>query len=61
MNRVALSEGGYVVLSGDHTVMAGPFGTNAEAWRALDRLDGQPINPAEKRTDFATSRALRGD
>lgn len=58
---VSSSEAGYVVLSDDGRQLAGPFASNAEAWRALDRLDGDPVSPAEKRTDFATSRLLRGD
>ena len=60
MSRVAATEAGYVVLSDDGARLAGPFVKNAEAWRALDRLSGEPINPAEKRTDFSTSRMLRG-
>ena len=29
-------------------VLAGPFATNAEAWRWIDRQMGQPISPREK-------------
>jgi hypothetical protein len=30
----------------------GPFATNAEAWRCLDRQEGEPISSAEKVTDW---------
>ncbi|RWK53520.1 hypothetical protein [Mesorhizobium sp.] len=43
-------EGGFVVVDGDK-VLAGPFPTSAEAWRAADRMEGSPISPAEKRAD----------
>ncbi|TPM33720.1 hypothetical protein FJ955_02980 [Mesorhizobium sp. B2-2-2] len=38
--------------------MAGPFATNAEAWRAADRLEGSPISPAEKRADWVSNKIL---
>lgn len=33
-------------------VLAGPFATNAEAWRALDRIERQPASPQEEKTDW---------
>ncbi len=36
----------YVVSAGG--IIAGPFETNAEAWRALDRLTGQPVSRSEQ-------------
>ncbi|TIP06638.1 MAG: hypothetical protein E5X72_00030 [Mesorhizobium sp.] len=49
--------GGWLVVDGDAT-LAGPFSTNAEAWRAVDRLEGSPISPAEKRADWIASKIL---
>ncbi|UUP19528.1 hypothetical protein [Nitratireductor thuwali] len=37
---------------------AGPFETNVEAWRAADRLDGEPVGSGGKRADFITGKAL---
>lgn len=52
--------GGWVVISRGET-LAGPFPTNAEAWRAADRLEGSPISPAEKRADWITTKILSSD
>ncbi|CAN7600293.1 hypothetical protein LJR234_004642 [Mesorhizobium amorphae] len=49
--------GGFVVVDGGET-LAGPFATNAEAWRAADRLEGSPISPAEKRADWISTKIL---
>ncbi|MBZ9888959.1 hypothetical protein LB559_13500 [Mesorhizobium sp. BR1-1-3] len=49
--------GGFVVVDGGET-LAGPFPTNAEAWRAVDRLEGSPISPAEKRADWISTKIL---
>ncbi|MER8464192.1 hypothetical protein [Mesorhizobium sp. M1396] len=48
---------GFVVVDGAAT-LAGPFPTNAEAWRAADRLEGSPISPAEKRADWISTKIL---
>lgn len=53
-------DGRYAVEARDGSRLAGPFPTNAEAWRALDRLNHEPINPAEKRTDYGVQQHLRG-
>jgi hypothetical protein len=39
----------------------GPYGSNAEAWRALDRMEGQPLNRAESVTDWRLQREMRGE
>jgi hypothetical protein len=38
---------GWVVIAGEQ-VLAGPFATNAQAWRWIDRHDGEPISSREK-------------
>jgi len=40
-------DGGYCVMNGA-SIVAGPFDTNAQAWRALDRISGEPISRSEK-------------
>jgi hypothetical protein len=56
------ADGGFVVIDdrspNDSRMVAGPFPTNAEAWRALDRLEGEPISPAEKRADWISTKIL---
>lgn len=60
--RVVGIEDRFVVIEGhspnDSRMVAGPFPTNAEAWRALDRLEGEPISPAEKRADWISTKIL---
>lgn len=45
-------DAGWIVQASDGSIAAGPFPTNAEAWRALDRIERQPVSPQEKRTDW---------
>lgn len=51
-------DGTWHVVDGDR-VLAGPFATDREAWRWVDRHDGEPISPAEKRTEFFVEQMLR--
>lgn len=51
-------DSGWIVQCGQGAVLAGPFATNAEAWRALDRLERQPISPQEKLVDFLWERNI---
>lgn len=55
MNVVSAPDG-HVVVNHAGKILAGPFPTNAAAWRALDRMSGDPISPAEKRADWGASR-----
>ncbi|AZO23847.1 hypothetical protein EJ070_26305 [Mesorhizobium sp. M1E.F.Ca.ET.045.02.1.1] len=57
MMTVIKTEGGFAVVAAGE-MLAGPFPTNAEAWRVLDRLEGQPISPAEKRADWISNKIL---
>lgn len=57
---VTRTETGWHVMDGDR-VVAGPFATDREAWRWADRHEGEPISPAEKRTDYFVGRMLGGD
>ena len=38
----------------------GPFDTNAEAWRWIDRQEGQPISQAEKRAEWIFAKSAGG-
>ncbi|MBZ9693915.1 hypothetical protein [Mesorhizobium sp. CO1-1-9] len=56
------AEGGFVVVDDSspngRRMLAGPYPTSAEAWRAADRLEGEPISPAEKRADWISTKML---
>lgn len=56
------TEGGLVVVDdgspNDRRTLAGPFPTNAEAWRAADRLADSPVSTAENRADWISSKIL---
>lgn len=51
------TEDGFVVVDGS-CVAAGPFETNAQAWRVVDRLEGSPVSAAEKRADWISTKIL---
>lgn len=34
-------------------VLAGPFSTDADAWRWIDRHEGQPVSASEKRGEWS--------
>lgn len=59
MTVIEAPGGGWIVVSRGET-LAGPFPTNAEAWRAADRIEGSPISPAEKRADWISTKILSG-
>lgn len=43
-------DGGWFVRAGDAD-LAGPFETHARAWRALDRMQEEPVKPDERWMD----------
>lgn len=47
-------------LVGTGSILAGPFETQAEAWRWIDRHSGEPISPAEKKSDWIVGKILGG-
>jgi hypothetical protein len=47
---------GWYIEYDDGITLAGPYDTNAEAWRALDRLNGEPINRREQVSDWIASK-----
>jgi hypothetical protein len=46
------------VLAGD--VLAGPFKTNTEAWRWVDRCEGSPISRGETVSQWLWDKAANG-
>ncbi len=56
---IRTSDGRWQVVAGG-AVMAGPFQAMAEAWRWIDRRSGEPISPAEKRSDWSISKVSGG-
>jgi hypothetical protein len=51
-------EGKWVVTDGGRIV--GEFGSNAEAWRFIDRRSGDPTNRSERVTDWLWQQRLNG-
>lgn len=51
MRVVKLKDGTWGVVWGEE-LMAGPFETNSAAWRALDRLTGDPVSRSEKTAEW---------
>lgn len=54
--RVDRDGADWIVTDGSGWVQ-GRFSTSAAAWRHVDRVAGEPISPAEKRSDFGFSRS----
>ncbi len=50
----------FYVKNGDGFVLAGPFKTNADAWRWIDRQESQPLSKAEDRADWVFSQIAGG-
>jgi hypothetical protein len=48
-------DGTYVVVDGNEIVIAGPFYSHREAYRWIDRQEGEPINRSEKVSDYFLS------
>ncbi|MBV2144423.1 hypothetical protein KUG47_13055 [Falsochrobactrum sp. TDYN1] len=53
-------DGKYLVMNGGN-VVAGPFDTNSEAWRALDRLSGQSVSKAEDTSEWVWNKMAGGE
>lgn len=49
----------WFVMRGDQQ-LAGPFKSHSEAWRWIDRHEGEPISPAEKKSDWIASKIIGG-
>lgn len=45
----------------DGEINAGPFDTNAQAWRWIDRATNEPHNRKEAAHDWAASQFLKSD
>jgi len=53
-------DGRWQVENGKGDVIAGPFATNAEAWRWVDRSEGEAVSPQERKVDWLWRQQLRG-
>lgn len=40
--------------------IAGPFKTNGEAWRWIDRQEGEPVSRSEKTTEWVFGQMAKG-
>ena len=54
------ADGRYVVLGDDGATIAGPFDTNSEAWRWIDRQEDEPVSKSEAKTDAFLERMFKG-
>jgi hypothetical protein len=50
---------GYCVVDTDGRVQAGPFDLNSSAWRALDRMDREPVSKREDTGDWVSRQILK--
>lgn len=41
--------------------VAGPFKTNAEAWRWMDRQEGEPVSRSEKTSEWVFQKMASGE
>lgn len=60
MKTIRTSNGEWAVVSND-MVVAGPFDTNAEAWRWIDRQEGSPISRGEAVSDWIWAKQAGGE
>lgn len=58
MSKVEQRDGKWFAIDGERT--EGPFDTNSQAWRAMDRLAMEPVNREENTTDWRLTREMRG-
>jgi hypothetical protein len=49
------------IVADDTGKRAGPFTTNAAAWRWLERHNGEPTTPAEHRRDYGWRMFVNGE
>ena len=52
------ARGIYYVEDETGSKVAGPFESNAAAWRYIDRLNNEPISIAEKKSDWSWNRGI---
>ena len=56
---IAVSNRGvYYVEDETGAKVAGPFESNAAAWRYIDRINNEPISIAEKKSDWSWNRGI---
>lgn len=62
MTALKLADGTWGVFNVGETAVpvAGPFATLAEAWRWIDRHEGDPVSRSEKVSEFIWSKGLGG-
>lgn len=52
------TDGKWYIHDDDGTITNGPFPTNAEAWRFIDRITGQPTTKREDTVDWINRKSL---
>ncbi len=51
------ADGTFVVVANGY-IVSRPFASNAEAWRALDRMEGDPVSKAELKSEWLWSKIV---
>jgi hypothetical protein len=52
MTVIHLPDGGFAVADSNGNLIAWPFEDHSDAWRWIDRHEGQHINPSEQKSDL---------
>lgn len=56
-----LPVGQWVVRDTHYDIVAGPFATNGQAWKALDRLEGAPVNRSQATSEWSWNKRVHGE
>lgn len=54
-------DSGKWVVANREAMLAGPFDTSSEAWRWIDRHDGEPISKGESTAQWLWDKTARGE
>lgn len=60
MTVIPLPNGGFAVADETGKPIAWPFESNADAWRWIDRHDGEPISRSEKTAEWVFQKMADG-
>lgn len=60
MTATKTADGKWAVMNGSD-LLAGPFETSAEAWRWIDRHEGEPISKGESTAQWLWDKTARAE
>jgi hypothetical protein len=61
MLSVRKTENSEWVVTDLNSVVAGPFKTNSEAWRAMDRITGDVVSKSESTSQWLWNKAVHNE